>query len=228
MSETIQKEIAALRLSEVKKNIEKAAKKAGRDPKDITLLAVSKTFPAEDVESYIAAGQKDFGESYVQEAKDKIPTVQGEALWHFIGHLQTNKAKYAYKLFSVIHALDSLELANELHKRLSKENLKIEAYIQINVSKEASKSGLAPAELPPFLEGLRPFDSIIPIGLMTMPPYDIDPEAARPYFIKLRELRDKEAPHLKGLSMGMSGDYETAIEEGATIVRVGTALFGAR
>jgi uncharacterized pyridoxal phosphate-containing UPF0001 family protein len=266
MDEPISLSEAKERLAELKSKLEAAARKSARDPQEISLLAVSKTFPAESIDSYILSGQKDFGESYVQEAKDKIPLVKGDAIWHFIGHLQTNKAKYAVRLFPVIHALDSLSLAAELHKRLgegereaeaeakaegdegderdegddnkgidtdiakakTKTKGSIEAYIQVNVSGEGSKSGLSPEELPGFLEGLSRYPRVIPIGLMTMPPYDPDPEESRPFFIKLRELRDKEAPSLKGLSMGMSGDYEVAIEEGATIVRVGTALFGER
>ncbi|MDR2460773.1 MAG: YggS family pyridoxal phosphate-dependent enzyme [Deltaproteobacteria bacterium] len=225
---SLSSEEASSRLAAVQKEITLAAVKAGRAPEDITLLAVSKTFPMESVEAFISAGQRDFGESYIQEAREKIPNVKGKAHWHFIGHLQTNKAKYAVKLFSVLHALDSLELALELNKRLVPLDAKIEAYVQVNVSGEGTKSGLEPEELSSFLDSLASYPAVVPVGLMTMPPYDPDPEVSRPFFRKLYELKEKCAPSLKGLSMGMSGDFPVAIEEGATIVRVGTSLFGAR
>ncbi|MDR3154643.1 MAG: YggS family pyridoxal phosphate-dependent enzyme [Deltaproteobacteria bacterium] len=219
---------AAERLSFVRAGIARAAERAGRDPAEVTLLAVSKTHPPEAVERYLEAGQQDFGESYIQEAREKIPAVREGARWHYIGHLQTNKAKHAARLFPVIHALDSLELASELNRRLISDGKTVEAYIQVNVSGEGAKSGMPPEALPEFLDALSAYAAVVPVGLMTMPPFDPDPEAARPHFRRLRELRDRSAPALRGLSMGMSGDYEVAVEEGSTVVRVGTALFGPR
>lgn len=222
---------AVFRLTEVRAALAGAAAKCGRAAGEVKLLAVSKTFPAEMVRLYLQAGQLDFGESYIQEARDKAASLTGHNPapdWHFIGHLQTNKAKYAAGIFSTLHSLDSLDLAAELDKRLAALEKTMAVYIQVNVAGEEQKSGLPPDELPAFLEALAGYPRLLPQGLMTMPPYDPDPEASRPHFAALRELRDKQAPHLKGLSMGMSGDFAVAVEEGATIVRVGTALFGSR
>jgi len=222
---------AASRLSAVRTRMAEAAARAGRDPGEVTLLGVSKTFPVGMIKVYAQAGLPDFGESYIQEARDKAAELDGfkpEPRWHFIGHLQTNKAKYAAPLFSVIHSLDDLGLARDLNRRAEALERTISVYIQVNVAGEDTKNGLAPAELPAFLEALTPLTSLKPLGLMTMPPYDPDPEVSRPHFAALRELRDQHAPHLSGLSMGMSGDFEVAIEEGATIIRVGTTLFGVR
>jgi pyridoxal phosphate enzyme (YggS family) len=219
---------AAGRLARIRGQMAEALRRSGRGPGDAALLAVSKTFPPQAVSAFLAAGQKDFGESYIQEAKDKIPLVPPEANWHFIGHLQSNKAKYAAPLFSVLHALDSISLAAELDRRLAAAGRTMRVYLQVNVSGEDVKSGMEPGELEGFIEALAKYPALIPEGLMTMPPYDPDPEVSRPHFAALRELRDKKCPHLKGLSMGMSGDFAVALEEGATIVRVGTSLFGQR
>jgi pyridoxal phosphate enzyme (YggS family) len=219
---------AARRLSVIRGKIEKAISESGRKQGDVALLAVSKTFPADSVLAFGQVGQKSFGESYIQEAREKIPLLPDDYDWHYIGHLQTNKAKYAVTLFSVLHALDSLELAAELDKRLDKQGKTLEVYIQVNVSGEDTKSGLEPQELPGFLDSLENYKFLRPLGLMTMPPYDPDPETSRPHFRKLRELRDLHCPQLNGLSMGMSDDFPVAISEGSTIVRVGTALFGHR
>ena len=219
---------AVERLARIRREMAAAAKVAGRAPEDVELVAVSKTFPAEDAKAFFDAGQIQFGESYVQEAKAKIPLLPNEAVWHFIGHLQVNKAKHVPALFSFIHSLESLSLASELQRRLSNAGKTIKAYVEVNVAGEGQKSGLAPSFLAPFLDKLSDFPALIPIGLMTMPPYDPDPEASRPHFAALRTLRDKVCPSLKGLSMGMSGDFHVAISEGATVVRVGTALFGDR
>ncbi|MDR2405251.1 MAG: YggS family pyridoxal phosphate-dependent enzyme [Deltaproteobacteria bacterium] len=226
--DTLSPDEASTRLTQALERIESASKRAGRSPQEVTLLAVSKTFEASSIESYIQVGQKYFGESYIQEAREKIPQVKGEADFHFIGHLQTNKAKYAVKLFSTIHALDSLELAADLNKRLIPLSQTMDCYIQVNVSGELSKSGIEGSELSGFLDQLSAYAAIKPVGLMTMAPYDPDPESARPCFRSLYELRERTAPSLKGLSMGMSGDFEVAIEEGSTIVRIGTLLFGDR
>jgi pyridoxal phosphate enzyme (YggS family) len=221
-------EEASSRLLSIKRKIDQALLASGRAPGQVTLLAVSKTFSAENIRVFGQAGQKAFGESYIQEANEKIPQLPSDYLWHYIGHLQTNKAKYAANLFKVIHSLDKLELAAELDKRLEKLDKTMEAYLQVNVSGEESKSGLSADQLPKFLDELAKYKRIKPLGLMTMPPYDPDPEVSRPHFVRLRELRDKHCPDLKGLSMGMSDDFEVAISEGSTIVRVGTALFGRR
>jgi pyridoxal phosphate enzyme (YggS family) len=220
------------RLASVRSAIDRALAASGRSPGEAALLAVSKTFGAEDVEAFLAAGQADFGESYIQEARQKIPLVDGPGIfpktWHLIGHLQTNKARFAIQLFDVLHSLDNLALAAELDRRLQEAGRTMRVYVQVNVSGEDVKSGLAPADLAPFLDRLSAHGALLVEGLMTMPPYDPDPEASRPHFARLRELRDRVAPRLGGLSMGMSGDFEVAVSEGATIVRVGTALFGQR
>jgi pyridoxal phosphate enzyme (YggS family) len=219
--------LAKERLLEVQSRIKAALNKAGRTD-TVDLLAVSKTFSASEINTYVSLGQTLFGESYIQEAKDKIPLVQGTPDFHFIGHLQTNKAKYAVDLFSTIHALDSLDLASALNKRLIPLNKTIDCYVQVNVAHESTKSGIDASELSNFLDQMDAYASLVPIGLMTMAPYDPDPETARPWFRELYELKEKVCPRLKGLSMGMSGDFEVAIEEGATIVRVGSLLFGDR
>jgi len=226
--DSLKSDEAQKRLTKIREAMEKALRTAGRKPGEATLLAVSKTFPFESVKTYLTLGQFDFGESYIQEAKDKIPLLPKEARWHFIGRLQANKTRFAAQLFSFFHALDSIDLAAELHKRLLLLNRTLKVYVQVNVSGEESKSGISPIELKEFLDQLSSYPSLEPVGLMTMPPYELDPEKSRPHFRKLYELREKIAPSLKGLSMGMSGDFEAAIEEGATIIRVGTALFGSR
>ena len=223
--------VAAERLRALRGAVAEATGRAGRTPGSVTILGVSKTFSAALVKAFAEAGLRDFGESYFQEAKpkiDELADLDPPPRWHFIGHLQTNKAKPAAALFPVIHSLDRLELARELDARARALSRTIETYIEVNVSGEKSKSGLAPADLPRFLENLAGLPSLKPLGLMTMPPYDPDPEASRPFFAALRELRDRLAPGLPGLSMGMSGDFQVAIEEGATIIRVGTILFGGR
>lgn len=228
---SLSKAEAEKRLAEVRSRIDKACRKSGREPGSVRLLAVSKTFPQDMVETYVQAGLSDFGESYIQEARNKVEELARRGIvphWHFIGHLQTNKAKYAAALFSVVHSVDSLDLAVELDRRASALNRKIRIYTQVNVSGEDSKSGMEPDDLPRFLDEAGKLPALTIEGLMTIPPWDPDPELARPHFIALRKLKERCAPHLSGLSMGMSGDLEVAIEEGATIVRVGTALFGER
>ena len=201
----------------------------------IRLVAVSKTMPAEVVRDAIKAGILELGENYIQEAKKKINTLAAfPVTWHFIGHLQSNKAKYAVRLFDLIHSVDSLKLAQELNK-YAKKNDKIQAIlIQVNVAKEASKSGVYVEDTLQLLKEVSRLENIAVKGLMTMPPFFNAPEKARPYFKSLRKLRDQikmEAISnisMDELSMGMTGDFETAIEEGATIVRIGTAIFGDR
>jgi pyridoxal phosphate enzyme (YggS family) len=224
----------AARLAEVRARIAAAAGRSGRGPETITLVAVTKTFGPDEVREAIAAGQRDFGENYVQEAGGKIEAVgKGDARWHFIGHLQTNKAKTAARLFDVIETVDSLDLARELDKRAAAEGRTLDALVQVNVAGEEQKAGIAPDRVETLLRAIGGLSALRVRGLMTMPPF-LPPEEVRPYFRALRDLRDRLVARaipgisLDALSMGMSGDFEAAIEEGATIVRVGTAIFGSR
>jgi pyridoxal phosphate enzyme (YggS family) len=226
--EEISEAEAAARLAQLRQNVDQALLTCGRPKGTVKILAVSKTFPVSQIEIFRRCGQLVFGENYVREARDKIPNLPSDLQWHFIGHLQVNKAKHVASLFSALHSLDSLELAAELDKRLKALTKIMPVFIQVNVSGEESKSGLRPEGLPSLLEGLAQFSNLSPQGLMTMAPFDSDPERGRPYYKRLRELRDSAAPWLTQLSMGMSADYRQAIYEGATIVRVGTALFGPR
>jgi pyridoxal phosphate enzyme (YggS family) len=223
------------RIEQVKKRIKDTAKACKRPMASIRLVAVSKTMPAEVVRDAIEAGILDLGENYIQEAKEKINALAAYPVtWHFIGHLQSNKARYAVRLFDLIHSVDSLKLAQELNK-YAKKNDKIQAIlIQVNVAKEVSKSGVYVEDTLHLLKEVSRLENIAVKGLMTMPPFFNAPQKARPYFAALRELRD----HIKleaisnismdELSMGMTGDFEAAIEEGATLVRIGTAIFGDR
>jgi hypothetical protein len=224
------------RLERVHERMAEAAVRANRRPDDVKLVAVSKTHPAEIIRQAIVAGVTDLGENRVQEAEAKIPEVgrQG-ARWHLIGHLQSNKARRAVELFDVIHSLDSAALARRLDRacgEMGREELPV--LIQIDLGQEATKSGAAESEVPEIIDAIRQSQRLRLTGLMTLPPYFDDPEQARPFFRRLRELRDElRAQRVFGessgeLSMGMTHDYEVAIEEGATMVRVGTAIFGAR
>ena len=223
------------RLDQVKARIKKAADDCNRPVDSIRLIAVSKTMPAATVKQAIEAGVTDLGENYIQEAREKINTLAtAQVNWHYIGHLQSNKAKYAVRLFDLIHSVDSLKLARELDKYAQK-NAKIQSIlIQVNVAKEASKSGVSVEDTLQLLENLSQLANISVKGLMTMPPYFNAPEKVRPYFAALRALRDRirdeGIPNIEmdELSMGMTGDFEAAIEEGATMVRIGTAIFGER
>ncbi len=223
------------RIEQVKKRIKDTAEACKRPMASIRLVAVSKTMPTEVVRDAIETGISDLGENYIQEAKEKINALAAYPVtWHFIGHLQSNKAKYAVRLFDLIHSVDSLKLAQELNKYAQK-NDKIQAIlIQVNVAKEVSKSGVYVEDTVQLLKEVSRLENIAVKGLMTMPPYFNAPEKARPFFTALRELRDQikmEAiPNISmdELSMGMTGDFEAAIEEGATIVRIGTAIFGDR
>jgi len=194
--------------------------------REITLLAVTKTIPPERVDAALAAGITVFGENKVQEAKAKIPLVSSRAHWHFIGHLQTNKARDAVELFELIHSVDSVKLAGELDKWAAHAGKTQPILLEINVAGEAQKFGIKPEDLPATLAQINQLSRLDVRGLMTVPPYCEEAEKVRPYFRRLRELRD--AAGLCELSMGMSHDFEIAIEEGATIVRVGTAIFGER
>jgi pyridoxal phosphate enzyme (YggS family) len=216
-------------LAEVKKRIERAALRCGRNPNDIKLVAVSKTHPAEILQDAITAGANVFGENKVQEAEGKIEELGKENLeWHLIGHLQSNKARKAVKLFDVIHTLDSIELARRLERICIEENREsLSVLIEIDLSKEASKSGVGENDLPQLVECLQACEHLRFDGLMVIPPFFEDVEKVRPFFKRLREIRDRILPDGE-LSMGMSHDFELAIEEGTTIVRVGTAIFGER
>ena len=194
--------------------------------REITLLAVTKTIPPERVDAALAAGITVFGENKIQEAKAKIPLVSSRAHWHFIGHLQSNKARDAVELFELIHSVDSVKLAGELDKWAAHAGKTQPILLEINVAGEAQKFGIKPEDLPATLAQINQLSRLDVRGLMTVPPYCEEAEKVRPYFRRLRELRD--AAGLCELSMGMSHDFEIAIEEGATIVRVGTAIFGER
>lgn len=216
-------------LAEVRKKITEAARRANRDPEEITLIAVSKTHPAEIIREAIAAGINTFGENKVQEAEAKIPEVGREtAEWHLIGHLQSNKARKAVRLFDVVHTLDSVELAERLERICIEENRAfLRVLIQVDLAGEETKSGIAENDLPELVEYLKSCERLKFEGFMVLPPFFDDAEKTRPYFVKLREIRDKFLPGGE-LSMGMTNDFEVAIEEGATMVRVGTAIFGER
>ena len=221
-------------LARIQERIQNRALKVGRKPEDITLVAVSKTVEISRIKEAIDAGVTTLGENYVQEAREKISQLGQEVSWHMIGHLQTNKVKYVVPQFSMIQSVDSLRLAQEISKRALKLGKSIDVLIQVNISGEETKSGVNPEQLLPLLEKIAPLKGIKVKGLMTMPPFFSDPERARPYFRKLWQLREKTLPSLPDsislthLSMGMSGDFEVAIEEGATMVRIGTAIFGER
>lgn len=229
-------ELAGQRLAEVQKRCESALRRAGRPPDSAIIMGVGKKFPAEAIAAFYRAGLKAFGENYMSEAREKLRLVRnllppGDCgpEWHFIGHLQTNKAKYVARDFDWLHSLDQTSLAEELENRLAGLCRPLPVLIQVNLSGEASKSGLPPERLPEMLDYLASrCPHLQPRGLMTMPPYDPDPEKSRPFFRALRELKDRCCPELPHLSMGMSGDYEVALAEGATMVRIGTALFGPR
>ena len=222
------------RLENVKDRINKTALKCGRDPESIHLVAVSKTIPTNRVREAIMAGVTTLGENYVQEARNKFNVLGTFPVsWHFIGHLQSNKAKYAVRLFDLIHSVDTLKLARELNQQANKINKVQEILIQINISKEASKSGSDIQNAANLIKDIVVLKNLSVKGLMAMPPFFNNPEKARPYFTALRDLRDQIQKVYPGvvlneLSMGMTADFEVAIEEGATFVRIGTAIFGER
>ena len=225
-----------LRLQQVHERIVAAANRVGRVPKDVTLVAVSKTHPPDVVLEAIAAGATDLGENRVQEAEKKIPEVgRRAARWHLIGHLQSNKTRKAVALFDVIHSIDSIELAQRLERICREEGRQeLPVLIQVDLGHEATKTGAHESELPLLAKTIADCQRLRLVGLMMLPPFFEEAEATRPFFRKLRELRDElasqgEFEDRRGeLSMGMTHDYEIAIEEGATIVRVGTAIFGER
>ncbi|MEP6903873.1 MAG: YggS family pyridoxal phosphate-dependent enzyme [Actinomycetota bacterium] len=219
----------AERLAKVREQIKLAAEKANRNADEIKLVAVSKTHPAETVREALKAGAGIFGENKVQEAEGKIVEIGREkAEWHLIGHLQSNKARKAVKLFDVIHSLDSRELAERLERLCLEENRpNLSVFVQIDLARETTKNGIEEKDLPKLVEFLRGAKHLKFDGLMIVPPFFEDLEKARPFFRRLREIRDAYVPNGE-LSMGMSHDFEIAIEEGATVIRVGTAIFGER
>jgi len=218
----------ATNLARVRARIAEACRAAGRAAEEVTLVAVSKRHPPEAVLAAHAAGQRVFGENYVQELVQKADALadRGDLRWHFIGHLQRNKVKEIVRVGAAVETVDSARLAEALGHRASEAGVSLPVWIQVNVAGESQKSGCAPDELADVVEAVRAESALRLSGLMTVPPYDDDPEASRPWFRKLRELAG--AHGVSGLSMGMSGDLEVAVAEGATVVRVGTAIFGPR
>ncbi|HKA19073.1 MAG TPA: YggS family pyridoxal phosphate-dependent enzyme [Blastocatellia bacterium] len=222
------------RLELVREQIARAAERAGRSTDEITLIAVSKTFNAETVQQAVTAGAQDLGENRVQEAISKAPLVTGNVRWHLIGNLQSNKARSAVTTFDVIHTIDRSDLVTRLDRIAGELGRHPRVLVQVDLSHEPTKSGADEADLPAILESLDAAQHLQFIGLMTLPPFFDSPEQTRPYFRRLREIRDqlnhsRSGPKiLTELSMGMSHDFEVAIEEGATMVRVGTAIFGSR
>ncbi len=216
-------------LSEIRRRIDDAAGRSGRNAGDIKLVAVSKTHPVEVLQAAIEAGAGVFGENKVREAEGKIEIIGRENVeWHLIGHLQSNKARRAVKLFDVVHTLDSIELAERLERICIEESKAgLSVLIEVDLANESTKNGVGEKDLPALIEFLKTCKCLKLSGLMIIPPFFEDVEKVRPYFRKLREIRDEILPE-GALSMGMSHDFETAIEEGATIVRVGTAIFGER
>lgn len=220
------------RISAIREDMALTAQRAGRDPSEIRLVAVSKTHPASDVAFAAATGQRIFGESRVQEAREKIPSCPPGLNWHFIGHLQKNKIRQALPLFHFFHSIDSASLAQAIDRIADESGTPIEGLLEVNVSGEKTKHGFTPDELRAAFTTLTSLPHLRIRGLMTMAPYSDNPEDARPVFRALRQLRDElQSSHrhpLPELSMGMSGDFKPAIEEGSTLVRIGTSIFGER
>lgn len=227
-------------LQKINAIIQKCALSCGRDPEHIRLVAVSKTKPIQLIEDAFSSGQRIFGENRIQEARGKVPKLSENASWHMIGHLQKNKAKYAPGLFSMIHSVDSYELALSLDKAVKKyrnsnpSTPAMDILIQVNISKESTKTGAAEEETIDLIKKISLLNDLKIKGLMTIPPFTPDPEDSRVYFRSLRRLKDQVAQlninnvEMKELSMGMSGDFTIAIEEGATLIRIGSAIFGER
>lgn len=224
----------ASNIAKIKQRIAAAAARSHRPPDAVKLLVVTKTIPPMLIEEAISAGITALGENYVQEAKEKITALGSKIEWHMIGHLQTNKAKYVVKLFDYIHSVDRLDLAMEIDKRAGVAGRKINILIEVNVSGEKTKNGIEAAKAIDLLQAISGLDNIAVKGLMTMAPYSSDPENSRPCFSALRNLQQKiikeriAGIRMDELSMGMTDDFEIAIEEGATIVRIGRAIFGER
>lgn len=229
MTSTVGNNIAVIR-----DMIAGAASRSGRNISEIRLMAVTKTVDDDRIMEAIEAGVDIIGESYVQEAKRKIEKMGKGLEWHMIGYLQSNKAKYAVQLFDMIHSVDRVDLAVELDRRASMTGCRINILIEVNTSGEKTKSGVPHQEAIPLIKEIAPLENLSIQGLMTMPPWFDDPEDARSYFVALRALRDRvleeriPGVRMRELSMGMSGDFEVAVEEGSTIVRVGRSIFGER
>jgi len=220
-------------LEKVRNEIVAAALACGRDPASIDLLAVSKTFEPDVVDLAAGAGQKAFGENRVQEAESKIPLVKAPGIeWHLIGHLQSNKAKRAVQLFDVIQSVDSDKLARMLDRNAAEQGKRLPVFVEVNVGEESQKSGVPAGELAPMLSAVASLENLELRGLMAVPPWNDDPEMSRPYFRRLaallRDVNRTLATPLRELSMGMSHDFKVAVQEGSTLVRVGTAIFGKR
>jgi len=219
-------------LARVREQLAEAAAKNGRDPGEIELVAITKTHPAEKVREAIEAGQTLFGESRVQEARAKIPELPSNLRWHFVGHLQKNKIRHSLPLFEMIHSVDSFGLAQDMNWIAEEEGMHSRVLLEVNVAGEGSKFGFAPDKLREQMEELLALPRLSIEGLMCLPPLAEEAEASRKYFVQLRELRDSLEIELDlklpQLSMGMTQDFPTAVEEGATLVRVGTAIFGER
>jgi pyridoxal phosphate enzyme (YggS family) len=214
-------------LAAVRRRIAGSCRRASRDPEEVTLVAVSKTFPAAAVAEAREAGQLDFGESRQQEGSAKVAALPGDIRWHFIGRLQRNKVRKILPDFPVIHSIDSLRLAAHVDRIAGEMGLRPEVYVELNLAGEESKGGLAVGTFETSLAELRNLEHLRLVGLMVIPPACGNPEDSRPWFRRARELRDQWLPGA-GLSMGMSGDFEVAVEEGSTVVRVGSAIFGTR
>ena len=226
--------MVAENLEQVRKNIELACRKAGRDPKEVTLISVSKTKPVSMLQEAYDAGSRDFGENKVQEIMDKVPQLPSDIRWHMIGHLQRNKVKYIVDKVALIHSVDSLRLAETIEHEAARHNVTVPVLIEVNVAQEESKFGLKTEEVLSLVESVAVFPHIHIEGLMTIAPYVEDPEENRGIFRQLNKLSvDIAAKNINNvnmsvLSMGMTNDYQVAVEEGATMVRVGTGIFGER
>lgn len=220
------------RFEDIVRRIHAACGRAGRDPASVQLMAVSKTQHPDDIAAVAALGVETFGENRVQEARGKIPLCPSRLHWHLIGHLQSNKAREAVRLFEMIHSVDSVQMLETLDRVAAAEGRSLPVCLEVNVSGERSKFGMAPEHVAGTLEAANRLFRVKVVGLMTIPPVAEDPEEARPFFRALRELRDRmqgeSGVTMPGLSMGMSHDFEVAIEEGATWIRVGSLLFGPR
>ena len=227
------KQELAERTAQVKEDLANAARKAGRNVEDVTLVAVSKLHPGSDIRALSESGQMDFGENYVQEAVGKQEELSDlDVNWHFIGGLQSNKAKFVAGNFGLVHSVDSRKLAQALHKKASGLGVVQDILLQVNIAGEAQKSGITVENLPVLADEVMEMEGVRLVGLMTMPPFFDEPERARPVFSQLRQLKEtlekqlgEKLPHL---SMGMTGDFVPAVEEGATLVRIGTRIFGVR
>ncbi|MDA3894533.1 MAG: YggS family pyridoxal phosphate-dependent enzyme [Desulfobacteraceae bacterium] len=223
------------RIEKIRLRMEKAALSCGRDPLDVSLVAVTKTVSADNVKAAVGTGVTIFGENYIQEAMKKIDEIDDNRLsWHFIGHLQSNKAKYVVRYFDLIHSIDTLKLAQEINRQAEKLDKIQNILVQVNIAMEATKSGVSSQDTISLVREISSLKNLSVKGLMTMPPFFNQPEKVRPHFKHLAQLKDQiqresiEHIQMNELSMGMTGDFEVAIEEGATLVRIGTAIFGGR